>query len=104
MSELREALALAAALPQLQQQLLDELIPLLRRIPLAHLSDAIQAIKEHHGLNYESLMRVKEAKVRVAVWEMRDNRCEHKQYQVGNVQRAKIGEIGEPEWIEAWIA
>jgi hypothetical protein len=49
-------------------------------------------------------MRVSGKVVRVAVWEMRENRCEHKQYAVGNVHRAKIGEIGEESWVEAWIA
>lgn len=43
-------------------------------------------------------------KVRVAVWEMRDGRCEHKQYNVGSTTRAKIGETGDKDWVEAWIA
>jgi len=104
MSELREALALSAALPKIQEQLLAELVPLLKTVPLSHLSNAIAAIKQHHGLDHESLMRVSGKVVRVAVWEMRENRCEHKQYAVGNVHRAKIGEIGEESWVEAWIA
>ena len=104
MSELSEAMALSAALPAIQKQLLDELVPLLKTVPLAHLSNAIAAIRQHHGLDHESLMRVSGKVVRVAVWHMVDNRCEHKAYNVGNVHRARIGEIGAQEWIEGWIA
>ena len=105
MTELSEALALSAALPKIQEQLLAELVPLLKTVPLSHLSDAITAIRQHHGLTYEAFMRATGKVVRVAVWEMRANRCEHKQYNVGNVHRARIGEIGAEEgWVEAWIA
>jgi len=104
MSELREALAMAAALPQIQRQQLDRLLPLLKRIPISQLADAADAIEKHGGLTYESLMRVQGKKVRVAIWEMRDNRCEHKQYAVGNVHNARIGKIGDAEWVEGWIA
>jgi len=104
MSELREALALAAALPEIQKQQLDKLLPLLKRIPISQLSDAITAIEQHHELTADSLLKTSGKKVRVAVWHEVEHRCQHKQYSVGNTQRAKIGEIGDPEWIEAWIA
>jgi homogentisate 1,2-dioxygenase len=104
-SELGEALRISAALPEIQRQQLEKLEPLLKRIPISQLSDAIAAIEKHGELTYESLMRVRDVKVRVAEWEMRENRCEHKQYAVGNVKRARIGEIGDSNgWLEAWIA
>lgn len=103
MSELREALAIAAALPQIQQQQLDRLIPLLKRIPISQLADAISAIEQYRELTFDSLMRVQGKKVRVAVWHEVNHRCEHKQYAVGNTVRAQIGEIGDSEWIGAWI-
>lgn len=104
MSELREALAIAAALPEIQRQQLERLMPLLKRIPISQLSDAIDAIEQHHGLTFDSLMRVHGKKVRVAVWHEVDHRCQHKQYAIGNRNRARIGNIGDAEWIEAWIA
>jgi len=104
MSELREALAIAAALPEIQRQQLDKLIPLLKRIPISQLADAIAAIERHHELTFDSLMRVQGKRVRVAIWHMVENRCEHKEYTVGNTQRARIGNIGDPEWVEGWIA
>lgn len=105
MSELREAMALAAALPAIQQQELDRLIPLLKRIPISQLSAAADAIEQHRELSVDSLMRVGRKKVRVAVWEIREGRCEHKSYSVGNTMKARIGEIGAAEgWVEGWIA
>lgn len=104
MSELREAMALAAALPEIQKQEIERLVSMLKRVPVSQVSQAADAIARHGELTYQSLMRIQDVKVRVAVWEMRDNRCEHKQYNVGNVQRARIGEIGDTEWYEAWIA
>ena len=104
MSELREAMAIAAALPEIQKQQLDKLIPLLKRIPISQLSDAISAIEQHGELSYDSLMRVQGKKVRVAVWHEVDRRCQHKDYAIGNTSRAKICNIGDPEWVEGWIA
>jgi hypothetical protein len=104
MSELREALAIVAALPELQRQQLDRLLPLLKRIPISQLSDAIAAIEQHRELTCDSLMRVQGKKVRVAVWHEVEHRCQHKQYNIGNTKRAQIGQIGDAEWTEAWIA
>jgi hypothetical protein len=104
MSELREALALAAALPEIQRQQLQRLIPLLKRIPISQLADAADAIEQYRDLTFDSLMRVHSKKVRVAVWHEVDNRCQHKHYAIGNTSRERIGNIGDAEWIEAWIA
>lgn len=103
MSELREALAIAAALPELQRQELERLLPLLKRIPIAQLAQAADAIEQHHELTFDALMRIAGKKLRVAVWHEVNHRCEHKQYAVGNTMRAQIGEIGDSEWVGAWI-
>ena len=51
-----------------------------------------------------AIMRQLGVRVRVALWHMVNGRCEHKQYTIGTTTRAKIGNIGDSEWIEAWIA
>jgi hypothetical protein len=104
MSQLKDALALAAALPEIQRQQIEPLLPLLRRIPISQLSDAIAAIEDHHELTVTGLMRVHKKQHRIAVWHEVDHRCQQKQYVVGNTNRARIGNIGDDEWIEAWIA
>ena len=59
----------------------------------------------------ESIMRAEGKKIRVAEWYMRPNdteghapTCEHKRYAVGNIRKARHGEIGDETWLEAWIA
>jgi len=104
MSELGEALALSAALPEIQRQQLQRLIPLLKRIAISQLADAADAIEQYRELTFDSLMRVHGKKVRIAVWHEVDRRCQHKQYAIGNTTRARIGNIGDAEWTEAWIA
>jgi hypothetical protein len=105
MSELREAMALAAALPKIQQHQIDRLLPLLKHIPISHLADIADSIEKYHEVTYESLMRVKDKHVRVAVWYVdAEQRCQHKSYNVGNVHNARIGNIGDSEWVEGWIA
>jgi hypothetical protein len=66
--------------------------------------DIAEAIEQHQSASYVELMGVSHIKVRVAVWEMRDGRCEHQAYSVGNTHGARIGEIGAPTWVEGWIA
>ena len=43
-------------------------------------------------------------KLRLAVWFVdSENRCQHKTYVVSDTDHARIGELAEGEWIEAWI-
>ena len=118
MSELREALQLAAALPKLKAEALERASKALQHLTISDLHLLADAIENQYGPNGRtapqfqsangglaaSVMKQMGVKVRVAVWEMRDGRCEHKQYNVGSTTRAKIGETGDKEWVEAWIA
>lgn len=117
MSELAQALRVAAALPELQRQEVGRASALLYRLPIAEVSQLADAIEQRaaaggaaSGNLREWLMRVRGEVVRVAEWEVRDNRCEHRQYAAGErdtrrgTNRAGIGEIGDATWIEAWIA
>lgn len=104
-SELAEGMALAAALPKIQAQETARLLPLLKRLPISHISDLADAIERFGDADYQSLMKVKNVKVRVALWYVdADNRCQRKAYNIGNTQKAQIGEIGDAQWIEGWIA
>src|SRR3990172_13260975 len=102
MSELQEALAIAAALPNLQKQALDRLLPLLKRQTINDLwllADALEHNPPHKAGSFQSangalavsIMTQLGVKVRIAEWEIRDGRCEHKQYRVGSTTRARIG-------------
>jgi len=118
MSELRDALQLAAALPKLKAEALERTRAALEHLTISDLHLLADAIENVYGPNGRtapqfqssngglaaSLMKQMGVRVRLAVWEMRDGRCEHKQYAVGTTIRAKIGEIGDKEWLEAWIA
>lgn len=111
MSELSDAMKIAAALPELQRQEIDKLVPLLTRLPIADVMTLREAIEQKGTRSLrESLMAVKGEKVRVAEWhivhdpEVHNDRCEHKRYEVGNFNRVTHGEIGDATWLEAWIA
>jgi hypothetical protein len=106
MSELAQAMQLAAALPELQRQELERLAPLLKRLPIADVSLLADAIEQKGTRSLrESLMAVRGEVVRVAEWHVDDeNRCQHLRYGVGNVKQARHGEIGDATWLEAWIA
>lgn len=105
-SELQEAFEIAAALPKLQEEQLQRLIPLLKRRPIADLCELAEAFERYPQDSIrEGVMKVRGEKVRVAEWYIdAEHRCQHKQYAEGNVRRAKIGQIGDPTWIEGWIA
>jgi len=118
MSELNEAMALSAALPELKREAIARARNVLDLMTISDLHLFADAIANEYGPNGRtapsfqsangglaaSIMKQMGVKVRVAVWEMRDNRCEHKQYQIGTTTRARIGNIGDTEWVEAWIA
>jgi hypothetical protein len=114
MSELSEAMQLAAALPQLKREAVERCIGVLGRLTISDLHLLADAIEQEYpkagtfqsanGSLAVAIMRKLGVKVRVAVWHVVDSRCEHKQYDVGSTTRAKIGNIGDEQWIEAWIA
>jgi hypothetical protein len=113
MSELAQAIRVAAMLPELQRQQLERVAPLLARLPIAELAQLGDAIERRSTPGdpcqtrslRECLMIVRDEHVRVAEWHVLENRCEHKRYSVGNYNRAKHGEIGDaPTWLEAWIS
>ena len=114
MSELREAFAVSAALPQLKRDAVTRATKALDRLTISDLHLLADAIEQEYakagtfqsatGTLAVAIMRKLGVKVRVALWHVIDDRCEHKQYTVGSTTRAKIGEIGDTEWIEAWIA
>ncbi len=107
-SEFAEAMSIAAALPQIQKQEIERLLPLLHRLPIAEVSCLADAIEKHWTLGVslrEALMKVRGEKVRVAEWHVdAEHRCQHRRYAEGNHNRAKHGEIGDAPWLEAWIA
>jgi hypothetical protein len=107
MSELSEAFAIARALPALQKQEVERVAALLYRLPIAEVATLGDAIEHQPRTSLrEALMRERGEVVRVAEWYVdAEQRCQLKRYEVGNTQRAKIGNIGDaPTWIEAWIA
>jgi hypothetical protein len=114
MSELREALAVAAALPQLKQDAMKRVESVLSRLTISDLHLLADSIEQEYpragsfqsstGTLAVAIMRKLGVKVRVAEWHVVEGRCEHKQYEVGSTTRAKIGQIGDKTWIEAWIA
>jgi hypothetical protein len=114
MSELREAMQIAAALPQLKAEAIERATQALNRLTISDLHLLADSLEEEYanagsfqsanGSLAVAIMRKLGVKVRVAVWHVLDGRCEHKQYTVGTTTRAKIGAIGDREWIEAWIA
>jgi hypothetical protein len=98
-----------------QDEYLERLIPQLRKLPLSDLALLTSALEENPpakmpafqsatGCLAVSIMRKLGAKVRLARWHMVDGRCEHKEYKIGNEVKARIGNIGDDEWLEAWIA
>ena len=104
-TELQQAMQVAAALPELQRQEVATLEPLLWRLPISDVIALREAIEQRGTRSLrESLMAVRGESVRVAEWHVIDGRCEHKRYDVGNHSRARHGEIGDPTWLEAWIA
>lgn len=114
MSELREAMALAAALPQLKREAVERATKALNRLTISDLhllADAIEqeyakagSFQSSNGTLAVAIMRKLGVKVRVAEWHLVDGRCQHKQYNVGTTTRSKIGDSSNPTWIEAWIA
>jgi len=113
-SELAEAFEIAAALPELKRQALARATTALAGLTISDLHLLADAIEQEYptagtfqsatGGLAVAIMRQLGVKVRVAVWHVLNGRCEHKQYTIGTTVRAKIGEIGNPEWVEAWIA
>lgn len=105
---------LASGLPspedlrRLQQEQIDRVAALLRRLPIADVHALGNAIEHHYAGSTNlraALMKERGEKVRVAEWYMdTEHRCQHKRYAEGNSQRAKHGEIGDASWLEAWIA
>ncbi len=89
-----------------QKRLLEEAAKRLQFLPLSELGDLVKALSpDGHGSSLvDRMMSVEGKKVRVAVWEMKDNCCVHKQYVVGNAHRTIIGKAGDESWIEAWRA
>jgi hypothetical protein len=114
MSELREAFQLAAALPQLKREAIARVTDTLNRLTISDLhllADSIEqeyanagSFQSANGSLAVAIMRKLGVKVRVALWHVVDGRCHHKEYCVGSTTRAKIGNIGDKEWIETWIA
>jgi hypothetical protein len=111
MSELAQAMQVASALPALQKESIERLIPLLSRLPISDVIALADAIEQKGTRTLrESLMAVRGEKVRVAEWhmvydpEVNNERCEHKRYSVGTHSRANHGKIGDETWLEAWIA
>ena len=114
MSELREAMQIAAALPELKRQAVERASKAIERLTISDLHLLADAIEQEYakagpfqsstGTLAVAIMRKLGVKVRVALWHIVDGRCEHKQYNVGTTTRAKIGTSGDKEWIEAWIA
>ena len=96
---------LAEALPNLQSEAIENLVPILNGLPIADLHDLAKAIKNRGALTLrESLMKVRDEHIRVAEWHVIDGRCEHKRYSVGSIRKARHGNIGDETWLEAWIA
>lgn len=108
MSELGDALRIAAALPELQKEQVERATRLLYRLPIAEVANLCDAIEKHYSLGVSlrsALMKVRGEKVRVAEWYVdAEGRCQHRRYAVGNTERAKVGEIGDESWLESWIA
>lgn len=114
MSELKEAIQIAAALPEIHRREMARATTALRRLSisdLALLADSLETeyakagtFQSSTGTLAVAIMRTLGVKVRLARWHVVNNRCEHKEYMVGSTIRARIGKIGDPEWIEAWIA
>lgn len=115
MSELQEALQIAAALPQLKREAIERAASALGRLTISDLHLLADSIEQEYskagsfqsatGTLAVAIMRKLGVKVRVALWHIVDGRCQHKEYNVGSTVRAKIGESGQGrEWIEAWIA
>lgn len=114
MSELREAMAIAAAMPKLKTEAKERVVKALDRLTISDLhllADSIEqeyanapSFQSANGQLAAAIMKKMDVKVRVAEWHEVDGRCEHKQYAIGKTTRARIGNIGDPTWIEAWIA
>ena len=114
MSELAEALQIAGALPRLKREAVERASQAIERLTISDLHLLADAIEQEYskagtfqsatGTLAVAIMRKLGVKVRVALWHVVDGRCDHKQYNVGTTTRAKIGESGDKEWIEAWIA
>lgn len=114
MSELSEAMELAAALPRLKREAMARATEAIARLTISDLhllADAVEqeyaqsgSFQSANGALAVAIMRKLGVKVRVAEWHVVDGRCQHKQYNVGTTTRARIGNIGDQTWIEAWIA
>jgi hypothetical protein len=119
MSELSQALAIGAALPKLHAEAVEKVTPLLGVLTISELTQLTEALELRKsqgiiaGNLRELLMEVRNESIRVAEWHMvpdpenHNETCEHKRYKVGkNGGRGttRHGEIGDPTWLEAWIA
>lgn len=114
MSEITEALTIAALIPKLHAKAVERASAAICRLPVNDLHVLADAIENYYataptfqsgtGALAVAIMKELGAHVRVAEWHVVDGRCEHKQYNVGSTTRAKIGEVGDSTWIEAWIA
>lgn len=110
MSELQDAMRVGAALPKLHAKELAALVEVLGKLTISDMVTLRLVLTEpEHGYRRgmslrQSIMHERGEMVRVAEWHVIDDRCEHKRYSVGNVHKARHGEIGDQTWLEAWIA
>ena len=113
-SELAEAFAISAAIPRLHAEAHAKASEAIKSLSVSDLHLLADAVNQHYksagtfqsatGTLAVAIMKKLGVKLRVAIWHMVNNRCQHKQYEIGTTVKARIGEIGDQEWIEAWIA
>lgn len=98
----------------IQQEEIDRVIVALKKVPISVVTLLADSLENHYatsgsfqsatGTLAVAIMKQLGVKVRVAEWYIdSDGRCQYKRNAIGSQVRAKVGNMEDETWIEAWI-
>lgn len=102
-------------LKNLQQEEIDRVVNALKKVSISDISLLADSLENHYATagSFQSatgslavaIMKELKVRVRIAEWYIdADGTCQYKRNAIGSQVRAKVGNMEDDTWIEAWIA